>query len=62
MSRTDRPLDAPVEGRAARAEDVARPVTGSPRRWLALVGILTPHEAAMLRISLRDFESVEEAD
>lgn len=62
MSRTDRPLDASEGGSSARAEDVARPVTGSPRRWLALVGTLTPHEAAMLRMSLRDFESVEEAD
>jgi excisionase family DNA binding protein len=53
-------LDAFLRGGSAGAEDVARPATGSPRRWLALVGTLTPDEAAMLRTSLRDFESVEE--
>jgi excisionase family DNA binding protein len=59
---TKEKLDAFLRGSSTGPEEVARPVTGSPQRWLALVGTLTPDEAAMLRASLQDFESVEEED
>lgn len=34
---------------------------GSSQRWLALVGTLTPEEAALLRRSAEDFEKIDEA-
>src|SRR5690348_1851593 len=39
-------------------EPVSRAEVGSPRRWLSLVGTLTPEEAELLRRSADDFEKV----
>jgi hypothetical protein len=37
-----------------------RSEVGSPHRWLALIGTLTPEEAALLRRSVEDFEKIDE--
>ena len=51
-------LDAFVAGAASEPEPGSE--LGSPRRWLSLVGTLTPEEAALLRRSAQDFEQIEE--
>jgi excisionase family DNA binding protein len=51
-------LDAFLAGTAPQPEP--RSELGSPRRWLALVGTLTPEEAALLRRSVEDFEKIDE--
>jgi excisionase family DNA binding protein len=38
------------------------PQVGSPQCWLALVGTLTPKEAAKLRVLAQDFEELEDED
>src|SRR5438876_12344471 len=50
-------LDAFLAGIAPQPEP--RSEVGSPQRWLALVGTLTPEEAALLRRSTEDFEKIE---
>jgi excisionase family DNA binding protein len=34
---------------------------GSPKKWLALVGTLTPEEGEAIRASLQELEQIEEA-
>jgi len=47
-------LDAFLTGTAPQPGP--RPEVGSPQRWLALVGTLTPEEAALLRRSTEEFD------
>jgi excisionase family DNA binding protein len=53
-------LDTFLAGERTHSGPKEEPAVGSPRRWLALVGTLTPEEAAFLRASVEDFERIEE--
>ena len=53
-------LDAFVTGNTSLDRQETLPQIGSPQRWRMLAGTLTPEEAAALRASAQDFESVQE--
>jgi excisionase family DNA binding protein len=53
-------LDALLAGSGPGREAPPLEGVGSPQRWLALAGTLSPSEAEALRASTRDFELIEE--
>lgn len=55
-------LDALLAGKTVNAEKEPPLPVGSPQRWLALAGTLTPEEAAFIRATLEDFDQIEEED
>jgi excisionase family DNA binding protein len=53
-------LEAFLKGGRAVEETAGDLPFGSPKKWLALVGTLTPEEGASIRASLKDLETLDE--